>query len=180
MARKERADKQTLLWAAGIATGMGLLLSLVTWPQFEQMHALRRDIEAARSDSRQGQAGAATLRKLDEELQRLSEEASDFSRKLPERDELGPFLEQLAHRAELRRLFSKEVRPGNPETGDKVVSLPIDWNVSGPFDQVFGLLRDIESLPRLTRIERLNVALDREEAAKVTADIRLRVFFQAS
>jgi Tfp pilus assembly protein PilO len=81
----------------------------------------------------------------------------DFDTALPQSQRIGAFLEALDQIAREVGVTGKNVRPGEPIAAANVDCLPIDVDVTGSFAAVFEFVRRVEALPRIARVQRLEL-----------------------
>lgn len=174
-----RLRGQELIWTVGIAAVTVAYLSLVTRPQVWELSDLSRQIAAARGEQNQDHLEEQALDELTREIDRLSARAAQYSVMVPREEMLGTFLEELARITQDNQLRTEHIEPGKPVRSQQVVALPIALGVRGPFPAVFGMIRDIERMDRLTQVEMLQTSTTPESPGTTLAELRLKVFFQA-
>jgi len=175
-----KLDKHVITWMAGIVLATVAFLSLVTGPQMGRVRTVMARIDSEQRDHQVADETSQRIKQLEQEVDRLQELTFAFNDQIPVGENLGAFLQDLGRFAERRRVRLEEIQPGDPLRSDKVIALPITFNVHGPFKQVFDLIQDVERMPRLTLVERLETSSDAESPGTVTAQLRLRVYFRAS
>jgi Tfp pilus assembly protein PilO len=117
---------------------------------------------------------------LEQEVARLQDTTAAFNDQIPVGENLGTFLQDLGRIAEHRQVRLEQIEPGNAVPSDRVFALPVTFKVHGSFKRVFDLIQDIEKMPRLTLIERLETHADRDVSGEVTAQLKLRVYYRAA
>ena len=102
-----------------------------------------------------------------------------FDKRLPRQAEFGQFIKDITHlsqRSALRRWSTKTDTPKRSD--DKLlVELPINLNFEGDFQGVFAFLRQMEQMPRLTRIRDLSVKAKPGAAGDVEVHVSLAIYF---
>ena len=175
-----RFDKTMVIWAAAVVVVTAGFLLLVTRPQVNRLRELADQNRTARAAQALGRHDLQAIEKLQREVDELTARATDFDAQIPRQKTLAPFLEDLARFAEARKLRLARIEPGEPVRSSEVVALPIALSVHGPFPVVYGLIQDIERMPRLTQIDRFETESDEENSGSVSAKVSLRIFFQTS
>lgn len=174
-----RCDKQALIWTGAFAAITAGYLLGVARPQASRLRGLSRQIQSNRTAQQAGQAELDALASLQPELDRLAALAADFSLKVPHDEGLGALLEDLARFSERNHLHTERIEPGQPIRSEQVVALPIALGVRGSFPGIHGLIRDIERMPRLAQIGWLKTQTDEENPGIASAELTLRVYYQA-
>ena len=175
-----RLDKLTIGWTAGVLTVTAAFLSLVTRPQINQFGELMGRIEIERREQASGRGDVETIRALQQDMDALTDRAASLGDQIPQQELVSAFVEDLGRYTKARQLQPDRIEPGKPIRSEKVVAMPIAFSVHGSFEAVYGLIRDIEQMPRLTHIEYFSTRVDPDNPGSVSADVNLRVFFQAS
>ncbi len=185
-----RFDKQTIVWTGAIvAVVIGFFL-VVTRPQLRRIRELTATMETERAEFNARRQGQEFLPALQQSVNALSVKVADFDAKIPQQESLGHFLESLARSAQAHHLRPDAIEPGAAIRGGaglspagsaaEVAALPIALRVRGPFRDVYGLIQDIEQMPRLTQVERFKVEAVEDKPGSVSVEMHLRIFFRAA
>jgi len=174
-----RVDKTTVIWTGAVLAVTAGFLTLVTRPQMRRLAEVERQIRADRSAVEEQQQRAQLAKELEGEVAQASAQVADLETRLPQQEMLGTFLEQLARFTEAHKLRPDEIQPGQPVRSAKAVALPIVFRVRGPFPAIYGLMQDIERLPRLTQIESFEAKTVPDDPGTAQAEVSLKIFFQA-
>ncbi len=134
-------------------------------------------------------AREATLAALDEakarypdfdaEIKRLEEAMATFSEKLPERRETAAIIRGITEIAAKHDLAVRTVKPAPQLASAGYIELPIRLEIRGDFDGFYNLIREIEELPRITRMPAMS--LERNSGGddgSVDAKLTLSIFFE--
>ncbi len=175
-----RLDKITIVWTVVVLAVTAGFLSLVTRPQLKRLSELGDQIQAKRTEQALGRQDVKAIEAMQQEADELMASATDFDGRIPKQESLGVFLEDLARLTEAHKLRPETIEPGKPVRSSKVVALPITFRIRGPFPAIHGLIQDIERMPRLTQVERFETETDPETPEIASAEVSLRIFFQAS
>jgi Tfp pilus assembly protein PilO len=175
-----RIDKRALFWPCAI-TAAAVVFLVAAWRyQFRDLREVRREIEVTRQDLAAEQDAAQSIAALEREVKALAKKTSELDAMIPPDEELDTFLQELAKFAGEHKLESDEFKPGKQVRSQEVVALPVTFKVRGSFAAVHALLRDIEQMPRLARIDGFSARVGEEGRGVIEADVSLRVFFRAS
>jgi Tfp pilus assembly protein PilO len=172
--------RHDLLWTAGIAAITALFLIAVTKPQFGRARELKQSLHEEHGMASTGRSDLQELPRMQAEVNALREQVRDFEERVPARDELGAYLEQLARVAQEHQLRPDAIEPSPPVRSRDLLAVPIVLKVHGPFREVYGLLKDILSLPRLTQVRRFDAKVLADRPGEVQAEMQLRVFYCSS
>lgn len=124
-------------------------------------------------------AGARQLPKLREEVAALQEALGGSQRDVPTQSELASLLRTLSSELDRQQVTDKEVQTRAIQSGADYNVLPVSLRFTGTFGAVYGFVRQIESMPRLIRIDRLELSGTPDGAGRLTARIELSTFFTA-
>ena len=94
----------------------------------------------------------AMIRQVERMKQRFNK---DWDRRLPQGTELDGFLREIYANLAQERLFNQVMRPGDPTRGPLYNRLPITMTFEGDFLALARFLRRIDTMARLTRVEKL-------------------------
>ncbi len=168
------------VWAAGLVAGLAAFFFLVAGPQFGKARGLRESLREERRRVDEGRSDLEEVPRLQAEVNQLRRQVGQFDQQVPPRDHLGDYLERLAGAAERHGLRPDAIEPGAAVRVNELFAIPIVLRVHGPFKEVYGLLQDIERLPRLTRVERFDAKVAADRPGEVQSEMQLRVFYRSS
>ena len=175
-----RFDKLTVIWTGAIIAITAGFLLLVTRTQINRLGELADEIQAERTAQVSDRQDVHVIEGLQREVDELTARCADLDKQIPKRDMFSTFMEDLARFTNARNLRSEGIQPGQPVRSAKIVAQPIEFSVRGPFQEVYGLIQDIERMPRLTQIENLKTEIDQDSLEDVCAKVSMKIFFQAS
>lgn len=132
--------------------------------------------EAVATNTQRLESAGATRRRLDE----LAGELAVLDEAIPQDQQIGAFLERLDQLARDAGLTGKSVKPALPLQAGKVACLPIDVNVTGRFPAMYEFLQRVEALPRVARIQRLELSGADEAGDELVASLTMHVYFRPS
>jgi type IV pilus assembly protein PilO len=127
------------------------------------------------SNLRQSTVGIDDLgRKIDE----LQKAITFFEGKLPQEKEVDKILKEVWQLAEANQLTTKTVKPAKSERGPSYSEQPIEMSLSGDFTGFYSFLLQLEKLPRITRLTKMNLQKIDEHDGEMTAQLTLSIFFE--
>lgn len=119
---------------------------------------------------------------FDAEIKRLEEAMSTFAEKLPERRETAAIIRGITEIATRNELVVTTVKPAPQLAAAGYIELPIRLEITGNFDGFYNLIREIEELPRITRMPAMTLErVTRSEEGSdgdVKAKLTLSIFFE--
>ena len=104
---------------------------------------------------------------------------STFAEKLPERKETAAIIRGITEIATANQLVVTTVKPAPQLASAGYIELPIRLEIEGDFDGFYNLVRQIEELPRITRMPAMSVQrVQRDADGVVEAKLTLSIFFE--
>lgn len=173
-------DMRSAAWAFALLAATVAFTSWIVRPQVHRMRELASLTESERADLADRSASLEALARAEREVADLRVRTGDFADRIPDHPAMGGFLEDLARVVQKHRLQSEAVQPGDPLPAAETVALPIAVKVRGSFPAVFGLLQDLERMPRLTRVEHFAAKAEPDSPGTVSAEMTVRVFYRAA
>jgi Tfp pilus assembly protein PilO len=146
-------------------------------PASERQASLAMEIESKRRTLEADEVNARKLPVVALEVEKLKARLERFDKKLPNQQELGPFIgdiTQASQQAALRRLT---VQPGVARRGDLFSELPISLNFEGDFLSVFSFLQQTEAMQRLTRVRSLTLKTKDTKLGTVDVQVSMNIYF---
>ena len=142
---------------------------------------LERDGDIVQVESKIKSVAKATeaIDDVEAEIQKLQNAIAHFRNMLPSDREVETLLREVWDLAGEHNLNAKSVRPDKIVPAAQYAELPIKMEIVGDFDGFYDFIRDIEKLPRITRMPRIKVDRDQtDEAGTVKASLTLSIFFE--
>ncbi len=102
-------------------------------------------------------AATADVEDVEAEIQKLQNAIAHFQNQLPSNREIETLLREVWDLAGEHELNAKSVRPDQIVPAAQYAELPIRMEIVGDFDGFYNFIRDIEKLPRITRMPRIKV-----------------------
>jgi len=163
-----------LLLAMPIAAYM-----LMFKPLDERLSSAREEIRQKNEKLASLNTAMAGQKNLAEEIEKLKKALEFLQGKLPEEKEMDKVLKEVWQIAEKNGLNTKSVRSLKATYGASYSEQPIRMVIVGAFSPgFFNFLKEVEALPRLTRIAEMKIDKDEKTSGMVTADLVLTVYFE--
>jgi len=161
-------------------------------PGLAELKACEDQVAAEQTKVQQTQDELGSISGLYASILRLDEEVRDFRLRLPAERRFGEFLSELSQCLEESAVTDYAVQPKpvlavvDPNlpaslrlaAGSNI--LPVNVSFRGTFSQVFTFLSNVESLPRLVRVESFRLVNDENRPGKVKVDMTLHTYQYAS
>jgi Tfp pilus assembly protein PilO len=163
----------------------GLLLTLTAawalglwWPDQQRQASARRRIAEANHRIEAYRDSSAQLAPLSKELLQLRQVVDSSSKQMPQEDQLANLLKQLSTGMNAHQLTDQDVLTQPIQHGKQYSLVPLTLNFKGTFLQIFGFVKQVESLPRMIRITRLELHNRPQKAGDLlTVSLDLCAFF---
>ncbi len=173
-----RLDRLTLIWTAIVVLTTALFFALIARPQFGKLRTVLSEIASERAERQAAGDLPARVAAADKDLQRLRAQTARMADVLPTEDRMAAFVEELARLARAHELRD-EIEPGqNAIRSEGIVALPITFKLRGTFEGLHGFLAELEGMPRVSQIRRLETRADPDAPGTVTASLDLRIFYR--
>jgi type IV pilus assembly protein PilO len=109
----------------------------------------------------------------------------NLDRRLPKQKELGGFLKEISTNLLQAKLTNQTIEPGKPDSAELYRTLPIVMKFEGNYLSLANFLKRIDGMERLTRVQKMNIGLDREAGKdkpleKVNIELQLNIYFTES
>jgi len=101
-----------------------------------------------------------------------------YAAAVPDEAHIGQVLEAVSEAADALGLANTNVVPAEPVQTQNVVCMPIEITLQGRFERVFGFLTRIESLPRIVRVQSLELGRASEVPGELIASMTVFVFYR--
>lgn len=145
----------------------------------EDIAKAREEIVLRQQKLAQLEAATMRVKDLGEEIDKLSKAIEVFEQKLPTERDTEVILREVWELAMRHHLVPRSVRTDKVIEGPLYSTLPIPMSIIGNFDGFYSFLLDLEKLPRLTQIPRMNLQKLNNEEGHMKADIVLHIFFES-
>ena len=103
---------------------------------------------------------AAVVPTLLQEIEDMRARYKEFDRQLPQQQDLGEFLALISEKVGQKGLSGQLTEPGSPVRGELFHTLPINMSFKGDYLSTGLLLKDLNDMARLTRVQRLEITRD--------------------
>jgi Tfp pilus assembly protein PilO len=170
-------DKENLIMLGVVAALSAGYLLAVYRTQSETLADYKARIHEAHLQMEQDAEKARQVAPMTREIEAMKQRFNkEWDRQLPQRQELGVFLREIAGNLAQSNLSNTITQPGNPTKGSLYNRLPITMKFEGDFMSLTAFLRSIDSMSRLTRIDRLLIKpAEKEESLEI--ELGMNIYF---
>lgn len=123
----------------------------------------------------------ARSKDLPSDIAKLKKVISFLEAKLPQDKDMDGVIKEFWQIAGKNGLNTRSIRTLKVIPNASYSEQPIKINIVGTFSPgVFNFLRDVEQLPRLTRISDMKISADEKVPGQVSAEIIVTIYFEAA
>lgn len=115
---------------------------------------------------------------LTKQLGQLRDAIAFFEQKLPPTSEIYSVLEQITLIAQKRGLNPKSIRTLGQKQNSGYIEQPLEMKFEGNFTAFYAFLLEIEKMPRIMKVRKLDVNKTRQLEGQISTDCIVSIFFQ--
>jgi Tfp pilus assembly protein PilO len=156
---------------------IGAYAVLGWWPANRRLGALRAEIAARSQRIETNQARASSLPNLAIDVDRLRLKLERFNKQLPKTPGLEDFINDAAQFSNQYGIKRMMHQPGVTRRLELYGETPIVMSFEGEFNNVFTFVRQLEEMPRLTRVKTLNVRSKDGKLGLVDVNLVMNTYF---
>ena len=146
-------------------------------PGRRRQRELRTQIADKTRELDANQSRANNLLTLAKDVERLQLKLERQNKVLPKTAELGEFIGMLTPARQQFQIKKFVHQVGTIKKQDLFGEVPITMTFEGDFPNVFGFLRQLEEMQRLTRIKTLNVRCRDPRTGQVEVSLAMNIYF---
>ncbi|MEM9883224.1 MAG: type 4a pilus biogenesis protein PilO [Planctomycetota bacterium] len=152
----------------------------VAQPRLEKKSQRTASIQKVESQIKSVTASTAEFEDVEAQIQKLNDAMAHFQSMLPTQKDEEDVLRTVWELAGEHELTATSIKPDKPVATAQYAELPIQMQITGDFDGLYDFIRDIEKLPRITRMPKIKInRVDKvEHTGTVKAALTLSVFFE--
>lgn len=167
---------QKIALAAALALIGGFVI-FGWWPRRLERAALEERISAHQTQLGVDRRGAMGLEEMRRHVAELRDQAAHANKVVPTGSELADVLHRLNAELHGQDMTQVEIQTESMVEGADFNVIPLMLKFTGEFGGVFSVVKSIESMSRLTRINRLEIAgVPTQPAEPVTVRLELTTF----
>ena len=166
--------------AVFMALLLGMLVAsymIVFEPRNRMKEEAQQEIMQRQAKLRQLDQATVHYKNMEIEIERLTDAIKEYEQKLPGQREVEVILKEVWQLADKHNLIPKSVRTDKIVGTANYSEVPIKMVIIGDFDGFYSFLLDLEKLPRITRMPKMNLKKIESEEGQMKADIVLSIYF---
>ena len=173
-----RKRQQLMIFVAAgvIIGGFGLFRYL---PLRRRMKAARQTKAAQALTIAKGTADGKQLPLLKEQLLELQRELENYEANIPERSDIGVFLQKIAGLMNEHNLRGQVIEPRKEIRAEKLNCIPVRMKCKGRLTQIFEFYRQLQGMDRLIRIEQVKLFNDSDFSGEVDMEAKAVIYYSA-
>ncbi|MFG0335107.1 MAG: type 4a pilus biogenesis protein PilO [Maioricimonas sp. JB049] len=168
------------LHAIGIAVACVILIGGLLFVR-RSLAAERTSLDTRITEAENVLSKAESVRtghaQLKRRLEKLQQRTGELMARIPDTAREAEFLAQLSGLAGESHLSIRSYRPDSPVATERYQHLDIELAAAGTFESLCQFLEGLESLPRLCRLNRLEIESGSGEDGAYPITMKLRIFF---
>ena len=115
---------------------------------------------------------------IKEQLRTLQRTVGNYKANIPAQNDFGVFLQQIADLMSKHNLKEQVIAPRKEIVVKGLSCIPVDVQCKGKLAQVFEFYKRIRKLDRLIRIERVELANDRDFSGDVSMQTKVVIYYR--
>ena len=119
-----------------------------------------------------------TAADLTKQLEQLRDAITFFEQKLSPTSEIYSVLEQITLIAQKQGLNPKSIRTLGQKQNSGYIEQPLEMKLEGNFSAFYSFLLEIEKMPRIMKVRKLDVNKTRQLDGQISTDCIVSIFFQ--
>lgn len=180
-----RLTKANWILAGVLAAAVLVAVLAVYVPQSRKLARIKTQIATQKLSMESDLQGCKVVPELARQVAELKDRYRNMDRRLPKQKELGGFLKEISTNLIEARLCNQTIEPGKPDAAELYRTLPIVMKFEGNFLSLAGFLKRIDRMERLTRVQRMNIAVERDvskdkPSGNVNIELQLNIYFTES
>ncbi len=150
-----KIDKKQILLIFVILVMIGIFFFMQYVPTMEALQQAKNQQTQKEIQQAHAQSQLQNLPELRNQLNQLKDEVGNIDTRIPDRPQLGDFLQNVSSIMDKYSLSQQMVKPSQEQKIGDFASIPVDIQCSGNLNQIFDFFRDIEQNQRLFRLEQV-------------------------
>ena len=164
-----------------VAVMLGLLASsyfLVFNKANEKRIAVQAQIERKQKELAELELATSGTEDLKQKIEDLQKAISIVEDKLPQEREIDKVLKEVWQMAEANSLEQRTIKTLKSQRSNNYNEQPIEMSLAGDFEGFYIYLQQLEKLPRLTRVTKMDLTKMSDRDGAMEAKLTLSIFFE--
>ncbi len=166
----------TIFIAAGTIVAAFVLIRYL--PLRKRIKAVERERAAQTLAINQASMERVQIQLLKEQLLSLQTKVGNYKANIPEQNDFGVFLQQIADLMGKNNLREQVIAPGKEITVKGLNCIPVDMQCKGALAQVFEFQKQMQRLDRLVCIENIQLANDSDFSGEVSMKAQVVIYYR--
>jgi Tfp pilus assembly protein PilO len=120
----------------------------------------------------------AGINDVNHKIADLQQAINFFESKLPPHKQVEDVLQEVWHLAEANSLTAKTIKTPKDKRAASYGEQEMEMSLNGNFNGYYTFLLQLEKLPRLTRVKKMNLTKINDRDGEMQADMTLSIFFE--
>jgi len=170
--------RKTIFFA--LLVGLGVVgYHFMIRPANKDLAASKQRMEGKLAKLSEFEKATAKAQDLSKQMAQVDEAIVFFESKLPPTSEIHKVLEQVTVIAQKQGLDAKSIRTLARKDTSGYVEQSLRLELEGDFNAFYSFLLELEKLPRIMKIRKMDLAkLKKEKEGEIAADFVVSIFFQ--
>ena len=147
-------------------------------PANNRLAAAKQRVEAKLSRLSDFEKATAKAQDLSKQMAQVDEAILFFEGKLPPTSEIAGVLRHITDITQKQGLKSKRVEPQKLRETSGYVEQPLRLELEGDFTAFYSFLLELEKLPRIMKIRKLDLSKKKDSEGQIAADCVVSIFLQ--
>ncbi len=147
-------------------------------PLRKRIKAVERERTAQALAINQASMERVQMQLLKEQLLKLQTIVGNYKANIPEQNDFGVFLQQIADLMGKNNLREQVIAPGKEVAVKGLNCIPVDMQCKGTLAQVFEFQKQMQRLDRLVRIENIKLTNDSDFAGDVSMQAQVVIYYR--
>jgi len=164
-----------------VVAGVIVCVFVLFWylPLCKRMKAVNQAKTAQTLAIAKGAADSRQLPLLEEQLLKLKDRLGNYKANIPGQNTFGSFLGSVTDLMNKNNLKEQEITPGEEVKADQFNCIPVSIRCKGELAQIFKLYRQLQTLDRLIRIERVKLSNDGDYKGQLSMETKAIIYYRA-
>lgn len=171
-------EKQQLMICVAIGVIVGGFVLFRYLPLRRRMNAARQIKAAQTLTIAKHAADSKQLPLLKEQLLELQRELENYEANIPERSDIGVFLQRIAGLMNEHNLRGQVIEPRKEIKNEKLNCIPVSMKCKGRLTQIFEFYRRLQGMDRLIRIEQVKLFNDSDFRGEVDMEAKAVIYYR--
>ena len=150
----------------------------VIQPAQQSLHESKERLKLNRMKLAEFEKATDAALDLSKQMEQLHDAITFFEQKLPPTSEIHNVLEQITLIAQAQGLNPKSIRTLGQKYNSGYIEQPLEMKLEGDFTAFYSFLLEIEKMPRIMKVRKLDVNKTRQREGQISSDCIMSIFFQ--